>query len=92
VFRVACLSEPCDALAVITEEKRGRYAIALLPVAELSALGLTVQPAKIANVPGHAVVSELNSVSCKADKARCKLLQRQMAAIASRNIVHLPTT
>src|SRR5437763_16920 len=63
-FRLACLSDPRDALNVIAEEKRERYAVALLPIAELTALGLTVQPAKIAKVPGHAVVAELNIVNC----------------------------
>src|ERR1035438_307637 len=56
VFRLACLSDPRDALVVIAEDKREKYTIVLLPVAELFALGLTVQPAKIAQVPGHAVV------------------------------------
>lgn len=92
VFRLACLSDARDALAVIGENKRDKYAIALLPIAELSALGLTIQPAKIAKVSGHAVLPELNMVSCKADRLRCKTLQRQLAEIASRNIVHRPAS
>lgn len=90
VFRLACLTDPGEALAVIANEKREKYAIASLSIAELTSLGLTVQPDKIAKVPGHAVVSEMNILSCKADKARCKTLQKQLAELASRNIVHRP--
>lgn len=38
VFRIACLNDPRDALAVIAEEKREKYAIAVLPVAGLAAI------------------------------------------------------
>jgi hypothetical protein len=92
VFRLACLNDARDALAVIAEEKREKYAIAVVPIAELSALGLTIQPARIAKVPGHAVLLELNIVACKADKARCKTLQKSLAVIASRNILHRPAS
>jgi hypothetical protein len=37
VFRLACLKDARDALAVIAEEKREKYAIAVLSVAEISA-------------------------------------------------------
>ena len=90
VFRLACLSNPGEALAVIADGKRERYATVSLPIAELAALGLTVRPDKIAKVPGHAVVPELNIESCRADKPRCKTLQKQLAESASRNIVHRP--
>jgi hypothetical protein len=86
----ACLSDPRDALKVIAAEKRDRYAIALLPVAELSKFALTVQPAKIVEVPGHAVLPELNIVACKANRVVCKTLQKQLAEIASRMVVHRP--
>lgn len=92
VFRLACLDNPSDALAVIAEDKRDKYAIAVLPVAAVLALGLTVNPAKIAAVPGHAVLPELSAPSCKADKARCKTLQKKLAEIASLAIVHRPAT
>src|SRR4051812_42616149 len=62
VFRSACLAAPTDALAVLAPDKRSLYAIAAVPVAELTALGLTVQPARIDTVPGHAVIPELNAV------------------------------
>jgi hypothetical protein len=90
VFRLACLNDVRDVLAVITEEKREKYAIAALPVAEITALGLTVKPAPIAKVPGHAVLLELNVVTCKADKARCKSMQKSLAVVASRSILHRP--
>lgn len=54
LFRLACMADPRDALSVIAEDKREKYAIAMLPAAELAALGLTVQPSKIAKVPGIA--------------------------------------
>ena len=90
VFRLACLSDPRDILAIIAVEKQPKYAIAVLPVVDLSTLGLTVQPAKIETVPGHAVLPELNIVNYQADKPRCKTVQKQLAEIASRNIVHRP--
>ena len=79
-----------DAVEVIAEEKRDLYAIALLKVADLLALALTVRPAKIDIVPGHAVIPELNIVNCKADRVRCKTLQKQLAEIASRKIIRRP--
>src|SRR5581483_11516419 len=60
VFRLACLSGPEQALEAMAPDKRDRYALALLPVSEVLALGLTVRPAKIDAVPGHAVLPELN--------------------------------
>ena len=59
VFRAACLNDARDALAVMAPEKQGRYALALLPIADILSLGLTVQPAKIEKVPGHAMLPEL---------------------------------
>lgn len=90
VFRAACLSSPEQALDALSPDKRDKYAIALLPVSEIEKLGLTVQPAKIDTVPGHAVLPELNIVAWKADKARWRAIQAQLAAIASGNIVRPP--
>lgn len=87
VFRAACLNDPSDVLAVIAPEKRDKYALALLPVSELAALGLTVQPATIEAIPGHAVIAELNIDTFNTDKAKCQAVQRQLAAIASRNVI-----
>jgi hypothetical protein len=91
LFRAACLSGPSDALAAIAEEKRGLYAIAALPVADVFGLGLTVQPAPIEAVAGHAVVPELNILTFKAEKERWRKVMKLMAVIASRNVVHAPT-
>jgi hypothetical protein len=74
----------------MTPNKRDGYAIALLPVSELLNLGLTVLPARIDTVPGHAVLPELNVADWKADKARWRVVQSQLAAIASGNIVRAP--
>jgi hypothetical protein len=87
VFRAACLSDPTDVLTVIAPDKRDKYALALLPVAEILALGLSVQPAKIDALPGHAVITELNIDTFKSDKAKCQGLQRQLAAIATKNLI-----
>jgi hypothetical protein len=59
VFRMSCLLSPEQALNVIAFDKRDRYALVVLPVAEVVKLGLTILPAPIADVPGHAVVPEL---------------------------------
>ena len=92
VFRAACVVNPEDVLVVFGEDKRDKYALALLPVAELSALGLTVQPAKIDAVSGHAVLPELNITAQKADKAKWRDVQKQLAALANARIVRAPKT
>jgi hypothetical protein len=90
VFRLACLADPADALAVMSAEKRDKYGIAVLPAAELQTLGLSVRPAKIDSVPGHSVIPELNAIECGANKDWCKTVQKRLAEIASRGIVRHP--
>lgn len=92
VFRAACVAKPEDVLAVFPEEKRDRYALVLLSVSDLAALGLSVQPAAIDAVAGHAVLPELNIVSWKADKNRGRELQKQLAALANAAVVRTPKT
>lgn len=92
VFRAACVSNPEDVLVVFAEEKRDRYAIALLPVSELKKLELTVKPSKIDKVAGHAVIPELNIVDVKADKDKWRDVQKALAALANKNIVRPPKT
>jgi hypothetical protein len=92
VFRAACLNDPRDALAVIDPAKRDKYAIALLSVSELAALGLTVQPARIDALPGHAVVPELNIATQADDSTKSEDLQKALAAIAARNVIPPTTT
>src|SRR6266540_3581799 len=87
VFRAACLANPRDVLTVMAPEKRGRYVLALLPGAEILALGLTVEPAKIETISGHAVLPELTIDFHTSDKARCRELQGKLAAIAARNVI-----
>jgi hypothetical protein len=90
LFRRACLASPEQALAVIAEDKRGRYHIAALTVAELKQHGLTVQPDPRSDVPGHVLVPELNIDAYKADKGRWKAVQRGLAELASRRVVYSP--
>jgi hypothetical protein len=90
VFRAACLSAPEDALAVIAEEKRERYAVALIPVVELASLGLSVKPAKIQEIPGHAVLPELNIVDFKQDRNRWVEVSKTLAMLANQNIIRRP--
>ena len=67
----------------------GRYYIARLSVRDLWGLGLTVIPAPVkGGIPGHAVIPELNSSTAK---KRSKELQRDLAKLASRDIVCEPT-
>lgn len=87
VFRAACLAAPTDALGAMRPEKRGGYAVALLPVAELTALGLSVRRARIDTVPGHAVIPELNIVAVDGDRIRWKTVQIALAQIAARNLI-----
>ncbi len=87
VFREACLRAPEDTLRVIAPEKRSRYLLARLSVADLAKLGLSVRPDPIEAVPGHAVIPELNAVAHQADRLSSKLLQKRLADLASRGIV-----
>src|SRR5207245_2581933 len=91
VFRVACLTTPDQALHAVAERSRGGYAIALLPVADVLGLGLTVRPDPITSVPGHAVIPELNIVEYRSDKNRLRMVMKRLAEIASRGIVHTPS-
>lgn len=90
IIRLACLRDAEQALDAFAVEKRDRYAIASLPVAEIIQLGLTVEPARIEAVPGHAVLPELNITLCRTDRAKCRRIQTELAAIANRNIVRAP--
>jgi hypothetical protein len=92
VFRAACVPNPEDVLTVLAEDKRDKYAITLLSVAELTALGLNVKPAKIDLLPGHSVLPELNIVNWKADKAHWRDIQKLLAALANDHIVRRPKT
>jgi hypothetical protein len=85
VFRLACLSDPTDALQAISTDKRGKYALALLKVEDLKKLSLSVVPAKIDSVPGHAVIPELNCHAVKQNRAFWKSTQLDLAALASQN-------
>lgn len=87
VFRLACLGGARDALVVMAPEKRDQYALALLPVADLLALGLSVEPAKIDTVPGHAVIPELNSALATSDAKRCADIQKALVALAAKNLI-----
>ncbi len=87
VFRLACLDSPLDALTAMLPEKRGGYAIAVFPVSELTALGLSVKPAKIDSVPGHAVIPELNFATVSADTTTWKMVQLALAQIAARRLI-----
>ena len=90
VFRLACLTSAEQALEAFAANKQDRYALALLPVTEIEKLGLSVVPAKIDVVPGHAVLPELNITMCIADRAKCRAVQKQLAMFANRSIVRVP--
>lgn len=87
VFRAACLGDPAGALAAVLPEKRGGYAVAVIPLAELASLGLTIRPSKIDRVPGHAVIPELNIVAVDADRTRWKAVQIALAQLAAKRLI-----
>jgi hypothetical protein len=90
LFRRACLTDPADALLAIAEDKRPRYAVVAIPVALLTALGLSVRPAPIPAVPGHVLVPEVNITDYAADKARFTPIKLRLAEAASANILRRP--
>lgn len=87
VYRLACLNDPTEARLAMAPEKRNRYAIAVIPVAELIALGLSVVPSKSEQVPGHAVIPEMNIVAVKANRKYWKEIELKLVAIAMRNLI-----
>lgn len=89
-FRVACLNDPADALLAVAEDKRPRYGIVQIPVSLLTDLGLSVRPAPIEAVPGHAVVPDINIADYTADKTRFTPIKSRLAEVASVNIIRRP--
>jgi hypothetical protein len=65
------------------------YNIARLAVADVKRLQLSVIPDPIAALAGHALVPELNSVSYVSNKLHWKIIQKQLAELASHGIVAL---
>jgi hypothetical protein len=71
--------------------KPGEYCVAALWVRQLASLELTVRAAKDEDQPaGHAVIPELSLDRCRRDMAKCKEIQRELAKIASDQIVWRP--
>ena len=89
-FRRACLLDPVDALNVIQEEKQVRYAVVLVSVASIRALGFTVEADPIDATLGHVVVPEININSYKSDKNRFAENFLRLAFEASANILRRP--
>lgn len=87
VFRSDCLKSPEDVLAVIAEEKREKYAISMLKVLDLIALGLSISPAKVDAIPGHGVIPELNAASVKANALHWREIKKKLATLANQNII-----
>jgi len=67
----------------------GSYFVARLAVSALKDLNLTVIPTP-GDLPGHAVILELNRALYLRDKQRSKKLQFQLAQLASQAIVYRP--
>lgn len=91
VFREACVSRPEDILAVIDEDKRDKYGIVRIPVAELIALDLSLVSAKIETVSGHAVIPELSIVAFDADPKELETILEVLAVIARANVIRKPS-
>jgi hypothetical protein len=90
VFR-ARFVKPVDILANVEAEKRNDYYIARLAVRDLHQLGLSiVAEPEVVGPPGHAVIPELSWLSYHAEKQRLKVIQLNLAKLASADIVHVP--
>lgn len=87
VFRAACLTDPLDVLAAFAPDKRDLYGVVLLPVTDLALLNVSVVPAPVAGVSGHALLPEVNAVL---GEKRTGPLRIRLADIANRHIVRLP--
>lgn len=81
-----------DVLSGVADEvRRKTYGIARLSVADLQDLGLSVRPDPT-NIPGHALIVELNTTAYESDKLRWKAIQARLAELATRDLLHSPST
>ena len=90
VFRLACVAAAEDVLSVFAESKRDSYGITMLSVGDLAALGLSVVSSPITGVAGHAVIPELNSDRCKADKLWCNGMRKRLSVLATARMIRVP--
>jgi hypothetical protein len=65
------------------------YYVVRLPVGSLLDLGLTVKPTP-GDLPGHAVIVELNRQAYTSNKKQVKDWQLALARLASQTVVHRP--
>ncbi len=86
VFRERFVS-PEELLESVPPEKRDRYVVARISVAELTSAGLTVIPDPIETPQGHALIPELNTTEYARNKVACKVVQKHLADLASHGIV-----
>ena len=91
LYRASCLTDAVETLLVIAAEKRSRYGIASLLVADLRHLGLTLVPHKNAVVAGHVMLNELTRAAWEADKARWLPVLSSLAKLARAKIVLWPS-
>ncbi len=96
VVRTDFTSKPADALCRVDVNKLNSYHVASIPVQEFITLSLSVvedallgEP-DLPDVPGHALVSELNTIAYRSRKQEMLDKMVELAKIASRNIVHSP--
>ncbi len=90
MFRASCVAAPEAVLAVFAESKRSLYALVAISVSDIYAMGLSVEPASIAEVSGHALIPELNAEICKADKQWCDGIKKGLAILASNRVLRAP--
>lgn len=88
----AAFATPAQSLLLVREDKRRIYYVVRLAVRDLRRLHLSVRPDPMEEVVGHAVIPELNTADYRANKTAWKLVQRELAELASRDLVHSPTT
>ncbi len=88
VYREAIVSAAAVAAA---GAKAGEYYVARLAITDLIRLGLTLIPdPQPGELPGHCVIPELTWQSFQQNKQSSKEVQRNLAQLASQNIVHHP--
>jgi hypothetical protein len=67
----------------------GAYYVVRVPMSALRQLNLTVVPVP-ADLPGHAVIPELNRKRYETDKASLKRIQLELAKLAAQALVLQP--
>lgn len=89
-FRLACLGEFSDVLAVTDPANRHLFGIAAISVSALKSLGFTVVIEQDPRIRGHVVIPELRAELYEANPASFTPLLLRLSELADQNVLRTP--